>query len=235
MEPRMMTPRLARASALADEVVPIPEQPATRRRQGVITAVDYSTATCSVKIGGQTSANTIPGIGFLSPYVPYVGDTVWLLQVGTDYLVLGAVGTGLVAWTPALTCSTTNPNLGTTGTATGWYHTNGALVEAWGSFIWGGTGVTAGSGNYRISMPFDVDVTYQDNDVPSGHAEWFDNGASLRKFGYLRMTTVSSVWVANIFHTVDSALTTDTQISDANAALGGAGDELHFRMRFVRA
>lgn len=234
MDPQLLVPRLAHSAEMAETLAPTPPVPETRRRQGVVTAIDFTTASCSVKIGGQTDANAIPGVGFMAPYVPYVGDSVWLLQVGTDYLVLGSVGTGIVPWTPTLTASTTNPNLGASGSATGFYRTNGKMVEAWGSFLWAGAGVTAGSGNYRISVPFDVDVNYQDNDVPAGHAEWFDNGASLRKFGYLRLTTVSSVWIANIFHTVDSALTTDTQISDANAALGQASDELHFWMHFIR-
>lgn len=57
-------------------------------------------------------------------------------------------------YTPALTASSVNPNIGTTGSALGRYTRNGDTVTTWGSITFGGAGIAAGTGNYRISVPF---------------------------------------------------------------------------------
>jgi hypothetical protein len=57
------------------------------------------------------------------------------------------------AYTPALTASTTNPTLGSTGTATGHYVRTGDLVLVGFAFTFGGTGISSGSGTYTISLP----------------------------------------------------------------------------------
>jgi hypothetical protein len=57
------------------------------------------------------------------------------------------------AYTPALTANTTNPNLGSTGTATGYYVRTGDLVLAVFNFNFAGAGISSGSGTYTISLP----------------------------------------------------------------------------------
>lgn len=57
-----------------------------------------------------------------------------------------------IAWTPVLTASTTNPTLGTGSSQTGVYMRIGRLIFAQGRILWG-TGGTAGSGTYAISVP----------------------------------------------------------------------------------
>jgi hypothetical protein len=72
----------------------------TQLRQGVITAVDPATFTCTVALGGDTT-NTIAGVAFLhSGYLPGVNDTVWILQTGTDLLIIGGHETryGTLTW-----------------------------------------------------------------------------------------------------------------------------------------
>ncbi|GIG63649.1 hypothetical protein Lfu02_80210 [Longispora fulva] len=60
---------------------------------------------------------------------------------------------GWSTFTPALTAATTAPNLGSTGSAVGrwWWH--GAFVFTEIALTFGGTGVAAGSGAYRLSLP----------------------------------------------------------------------------------
>lgn len=61
-------------------------------------------------------------------------------------------------YTPVLTAVTTNPNLGSTGTALGFWQRNGHLITGWARFTFGGTGISAGSGIYRVSLPFTADL-----------------------------------------------------------------------------
>jgi hypothetical protein len=72
-------------------VNPTPVQAAQsplRRRQGVVsdTATD---GTVMVSVGGGSPAGPFPT---LQPYRPQIGDTVWMLKEGPDWLVLGATG-----------------------------------------------------------------------------------------------------------------------------------------------
>ena len=56
-------------------------------------------------------------------------------------------------FTPTLTAVTTNPTLGATGTATGWYQQIGKLVNGWAKITFGGAGADPGSGLYKIDLP----------------------------------------------------------------------------------
>lgn len=63
-------------------------------------------------------------------------------------------------YTPTLTVdSGTDPDLGADGTATGAYHRNGLLITGWAQFVFSGTGLSAGSGTYQVSLPFDADTS----------------------------------------------------------------------------
>jgi len=55
-------------------------------------------------------------------------------------------------YTPALTATTTNPTLGTGSTAVGRYKQNGKDVSGWATIKFG-SGGSAGSGTYEISLP----------------------------------------------------------------------------------
>lgn len=101
--------------------------------------------------------------------IPAVGKVVFRTDDSTLYVCTStspdptlngggtwtAVGTGFSSWsswTPALTASTTNPTLGTAPSQLGRYMQSGKTVFA-EFFIQFGTTPTAGSGNYRISLP----------------------------------------------------------------------------------
>lgn len=56
-------------------------------------------------------------------------------------------------FTPALTATTTNPTLGTGSAVGGGYSRVGDRVEGEAFIAFGTSGVNAGSGNYRVSLP----------------------------------------------------------------------------------
>ena len=64
----------------------------------------------------------------------------------------GGFGTW-ASWTPSLTASVTNPTLGTGSVTQGRYVQNGKVVTAVAYFAFGTSGVSAGSGGYRCSLP----------------------------------------------------------------------------------
>lgn len=66
---------------------------------------------------------------------------------------LNTIGAVWETWTPALTGSTTNPNLGSTGTITGRYGRINKTYYGIGSFSFGGAGISAGTGFYFVSLP----------------------------------------------------------------------------------
>ncbi len=57
------------------------------------------------------------------------------------------------SWTPVLTATTTNPTLGTGSSVAGKYLKVGKLVTAQFSITFGTSGVNAGNGIYRVSLP----------------------------------------------------------------------------------
>ena len=71
-----------------------------RRRQAVIGTYDAGTDTVSLTLGGDTTLLT--GIDYLGSYTPLAGETVWVSQVGSDLLVLGAQGAHAVASPPSV-------------------------------------------------------------------------------------------------------------------------------------
>lgn len=63
------------------------------------------------------------------------------------------------SYTPALTAVTTNPTLGSGSVQSGWYIQIGKLVVGQARIVFGTSGVVAGSGNYRISLPVAMALT----------------------------------------------------------------------------
>lgn len=75
-------------TSLAQEVRdprPSVTSPELKLRQGVIDAV--GSGDVDVTVGG--SDVVITGVAYLASYSPTQGDTVWMLQNGSDLLVLG--------------------------------------------------------------------------------------------------------------------------------------------------
>lgn len=109
--------------------------------------MEQSVITCT---SGTRPASPVNGM------LIYETDTSRYSAYSTAYPGWVTMGTTVVgSYTPTLTASTTSPNIGTTGTAEGrltiW---NGKWCAIRGSIQWGGSGVTAGSGQYLIALPF---------------------------------------------------------------------------------
>lgn len=64
-------------------------------------------------------------------------------------------------YTPSLTADVTNPNLGSQGTSEGLYTLlPNNFVNGMFKIRADGSGINAGSGTYRISLPFDIDSSF---------------------------------------------------------------------------
>jgi hypothetical protein len=82
-----------------------------------------------------------------------VANTYTQSQVDGFITSLGGTATAWTSYTPALTASTTNPTLGTGSVVAGKYKQIGKTVFGWAKLQFGTSGVAAGSGVYRISLP----------------------------------------------------------------------------------
>lgn len=82
---------------------------------------------------------------------------------------MNSIGAAWETWTPALTASTTSPTLGTGSTVAGKYTRINKLVVANFSITFGTSGVAAGTGTYRISVPINSVGTqvFQQNELGS--------------------------------------------------------------------
>jgi hypothetical protein len=68
-------------------------------------------------------------------------------------------GEGPSSWVPVLRAATTNPNLGSSGEAEGWFVRIGDIVFGGARFHFSGTGISAGSGAYIFSPPIPIDTS----------------------------------------------------------------------------
>lgn len=82
-----------------------------------------------------------------------------------------ALGWEWQPWTPTLTATTTDPS-GWTGTGR-WYQVGSLVVCRFK--LTAQTGMTAGSGTYRVSLPIAADLTIS-SDTPLGQVALFDLG-----------------------------------------------------------
>jgi hypothetical protein len=82
----------------------------------------------------------------------------------------GKLGEGPNTYTPALTATTTNPNLGADGTAAGlWARIGPNVIQGEARFLFSGAGVSAGSGAFEISLPAPADLSlHATSTTPSG-------------------------------------------------------------------
>jgi len=83
---------------------------------------------------------------------PAVGDEITAAQAGVIAADLNALGGAWLSYTPTVTGAVTNPGLGTGGSTAGQYLQLGKLVIVHIQ-IGFGTGPTAGSGAYSVSLP----------------------------------------------------------------------------------
>jgi len=82
-------------------------------------------------------------------------DTTFLINgaTGINCTQVGEAGGIYVAFTSAMTATTTNPTLGTGGSAIGRYYTDGQHIEGDIVVQFGTSGAYAGAGSYRFLLP----------------------------------------------------------------------------------
>jgi len=84
----------------------------------------------------------------------HVRDNLQYLFDAVTALQAAGLGNGAyTAFTPALQASTTNPSLGTGADRVGRFVQIGEFVQGWASITFGPSGVSAGSGTYRVTLP----------------------------------------------------------------------------------
>lgn len=96
-------------------------------------------------------------------------------QVTPTQYAFGTPVTDWVSYTPTLKGTTTDPNIGSTGTRAGRWRRVGSDIEVQASFSISGTGIKNGSGDYYITMPSGIfiDSAYV---LYNGTSRVFDSG-----------------------------------------------------------
>lgn len=123
------------------------------------------------------------------------------------------------SYTPVLTAVTTNPNLGSTGGGVGSYARVQNYIVYRFAITFGGTGISAGSGVYKVSLPVTAVQfgAYYSN--VSGVASYFDNstGSIYNCHAWLENTTRLSLLY---FPTFNGAVSNVTEAAPFVPATG---------------
>lgn len=123
------------------------------------------------------------------------GQTAWLESPGEmvgydDAGVLKQIWGNPRSFTPTFSATTTSPNLGTTGTAVGYYSEVGDLVYYQFFFIFGGTGISSGSGTYNITIPVAAKSISGSSAIARGALAIDDNGTGRKDFAISLGSTI---------------------------------------------
>ncbi len=124
----------------------------------------------------SSERNALAGADLFDGLAFYETDT------GALYVYNGGwsrVSSPLTSWAPRIGADT-NPNLGTSGTATGFFSLNGKECTVWETFVFNGTGASSGSGNYVMTLPITASsaLPFQPANGIADHAGASDPGAS---------------------------------------------------------
>lgn len=139
-------------TSFLDKLVPEDDGPSPLTRRKMTVSALNADGTVDLVSGGVT----IPGVAKLISASVWVGAQVQVVSHLGSLLVLGPTNGASspgVAFTPALTATTTAPTLGTGGGTSGHYWREGSTVRVAERVVWGTAGVNAGSGDYRFSLP----------------------------------------------------------------------------------
>jgi hypothetical protein len=157
------------------------------------------------------------------------GEVVTAAEMNTEVRdAITGIQAAWTAYTPTLTATTTSPTLGTGSSATGAYLQIGKLFFVRGVIVFGTSGVVAGSGNYRVSMPTSLSTGYNAWRVAYGQAILEDSSASSRVVRFL-MAPSSGASVAAL---IDVA---GAQVTDAVPWVWAASDAISWSATFQAA
>lgn len=161
------------------------------------------------------------------PSDPYRGQLVFETDtnsyVGRDTSDAWQTAVAMGAWltyTPALTASTSNPALGTTGTIqSGRYTRTGRTIVGRAQLKFGTVGPTAGSGTYRVSLPVAPFVSgVVSPNVVAGSGYMFDNSAASL------LLVVPYISLGNQY--IELTVEAGTTVTDAAPWVWAASDEI---------
>jgi hypothetical protein len=128
-------------------------------------------------------------------------------------------GGSWLSYTPTLTASGTNPTLGTGSTVAGKYQQDGKTVFGWAKIVFGTTGMAAGTGAYKVSLPSTV------LDVATAIGSGFLVDVSAYRFTPVSIIgTGSMVWAG-----------TSDVVTNASPWTWAASDEIYIQFRYEGA
>lgn len=118
-----------------------------------------------------------------------------------------------------------NPNLGTGGVAEGKYCVLGGVVHAQGRFVFGGTGISAGSGEYQVPLP--VAAKNASEALYYGSAWLFDGSAALTS---IAACLVQGSGIVNFRHHGGSSV-----VASATPWPWATSDQIRFQLEYEAA
>lgn len=130
------------------------------------------------------------------------------------------------AYTPTLTAVTTNPTLGTGGSATGRHVRIGNLMEVHATVVFGSSGVAAGSGAYRVALP----VATQAAATILGTGMLYDSSAGQMK----HITAILSSSTTVALYLGDAAAAA-FEVTHANPWTWAANDQIWIKFSYEAA
>lgn len=134
----------------------VPKDITPRLRQGTLLDITSASNGLVTIFLGSDTATPIPGVPFLTSYWPTVGDVVWVLQNGTDILVIGRLTASQAAANGTATPYT--PTMGGTGAtigngvAFGWYAEDGPYIDL-NIYLAAGSTTSWSTSGLTITMP----------------------------------------------------------------------------------
>jgi hypothetical protein len=131
----------------------------------------------------------------------------------------------LQTYTPALTAPTTNPTLGSGSSVVGRYVRGGRMVTVWVRIGFGSSGVSAGSGQYTVSLPVAASTITASSSNGSGQAIGFGH---IRDDGSTSNNTVISVNLTTAT-TVRFVVAPGGAVSESNPISWAANDVITFQ------
>ena len=156
-----------------------------------VTDVSYSAPNTTVTVTGG-SDYSLANAAISSPYYSKIANPQGFPQ--------------WFAYTPAITGSVSNPNIGSTGTITGRFTLIGKTVHFEVQVTVGGSSIAVGSGLYRISLPINANTTYTTGNAAKiiGRANHYQSSSSGNAF--LDVELPNTAYVQCIIETVPTAV-----------------------------
>lgn len=172
-----------------------------------------------VKAGGAT----YPAEAYEKTFDGSVGeDGLW-----SDWTNISTPAHAALTYTPVLSASTTNPTLGSGSAQLGRYFEVGKQVTVHGSVVFGSTGLNAGSGSYRISLPVAMRTPVNLEGAMVGTGWIYD--ASTFAFRALIFTRISDTVAA--LNIIDGS----TGVNNASPWAWATGDAVVFTLSYEKA